>query len=262
VPVVRSAAAVRARLRGLATQEQDSTMQDEEAGPEQPERAPLHAVDLHVETGGDAIVLHVAGEVDASVRGALAAALRMALARAGDVVVVDLSRCSFIDHRAIDAIDAAAGSLRARGAQLVVRDPPPSFMLVESLIRGPRSFVTETGPPSDAAGGASDSARAAGRRRERRPAAERAVGLAPRAVGRPSKYASDVRAEAVRQVVDLGRRIQDVARDLGVASVETVRYWVKEEVRQRTIDRAPRGERCRPRPCGDDTTSAALPEDV
>jgi anti-anti-sigma factor len=236
-------------------------MQDHDNDGE-PDRRSLDAVDLHVVTRGDTVVLHVAGEVDASVRGAFATALRMALGRAGPVVVVDLSRCSFIDHRAIDAIDAAAGSLRPTGAQLVVREPPPSFMLLEALIRGPRAFVIEGGRSSGSAAGTSASANAAGRRRGRRPAPERVVDLGPRAVGRPSKYATDVRAEAVRQVVDQGRRIQDVARDLGVASIETVRYWVKEEDRQRRVERVARSERCRPRRAADDGTSEPFPEDV
>lgn len=53
-------------------------------------------------------------------------------------------------------------------------------------------------------------------------------------MARPRKYSEELRRRAIDEVVDRGRKIPDVARDLGIKSPETLRAWV----RQAEIDRA------------------------
>lgn len=52
-------------------------------------------------------------------------------------------------------------------------------------------------------------------------------------MSRPSKYSPELRRRATEEVLDRGRRINEVARDLGIASPETLRNWI----RQARIDR-------------------------
>jgi hypothetical protein len=52
-------------------------------------------------------------------------------------------------------------------------------------------------------------------------------------MARPRKYSEELRRRAIDEVVERGRRIPDVARDLGIKSPETLRAWV----RQAEIDR-------------------------
>ena len=52
-------------------------------------------------------------------------------------------------------------------------------------------------------------------------------------MARPRKYSDELRRRAIDEVVVRGRKIPDVARDLGIGSPETLRAWV----RQAEIDR-------------------------
>jgi len=46
------------------------------------------------------------------------------------------------------------------------------------------------------------------------------------AMGRPRKYSEELRRRAVEEVLERGRRINEVARDLAIGSPETLRNWV------------------------------------
>jgi len=45
-------------------------------------------------------------------------------------------------------------------------------------------------------------------------------------MARPSKHSPESRRRAVIEVIERGRPIVDVARDLGIGSLETLRNWV------------------------------------
>jgi transposase len=47
-------------------------------------------------------------------------------------------------------------------------------------------------------------------------------------MGRPKTYSDDLRRRAIEEVLERGRTVNDVARDLGVRSPETVRRWVRQ----------------------------------
>jgi transposase len=52
-------------------------------------------------------------------------------------------------------------------------------------------------------------------------------------MARPRKYSDELRRRAIDEVLERGRKIPQVARDLGIGSPETLRAWV----RQAEIDR-------------------------
>jgi transposase len=47
-------------------------------------------------------------------------------------------------------------------------------------------------------------------------------------MGRPSKYSPELRRRAIAEVIDRDRNIVEVARELGIASPESLRRWVKQ----------------------------------
>lgn len=47
-------------------------------------------------------------------------------------------------------------------------------------------------------------------------------------MGRPRKYSEELRRRAVDEVLERDRKINEVARDLGIISPETLRNWVKQ----------------------------------
>lgn len=46
-------------------------------------------------------------------------------------------------------------------------------------------------------------------------------------MARPRKYSDELRRRAVDEVLERGRKIPDVARDLGIGSPEAMRNWVR-----------------------------------
>lgn len=92
--------------------------------------APGPGAVIQVEPMGRVALLRVVGELDISTDEALADALTVALALAGSLLVVELAACSFVGVQAFEAIERAATALHDRGAQLAVRLPPPSFLLI------------------------------------------------------------------------------------------------------------------------------------
>ncbi len=49
----------------------------------------------------------------------------------------------------------------------------------------------------------------------------------------PRKYSEELRRRAVEEVLDRGRKVSEVARDLGIGSAETLRNWVRQVERDR-----------------------------
>ena len=95
-----------------------------------PGGAPGRLAVISVEPAGRVALLRVAGELDLSMDEALADALTVARALAGSLLVVELASCAFVGVEPFEAIERAACALHDRGAQLVVRMPPTSFLLI------------------------------------------------------------------------------------------------------------------------------------
>ena len=47
-------------------------------------------------------------------------------------------------------------------------------------------------------------------------------------MGRPRKYSDELRRRAIGEVLERGRKVPEVARDLGIGSPETLRKWVRQ----------------------------------
>jgi len=47
-------------------------------------------------------------------------------------------------------------------------------------------------------------------------------------MARPRKYSDELRRRAVNEVLDRGRKVPDVARELAIGSAETLRRWVRQ----------------------------------
>ena len=61
-------------------------------------------------------------------------------------------------------------------------------------------------------------------------------------MGRPRKYSEELRRRAVDEVLERGRRINEVARDLGIGSPETLRNWVSQARKDRGLAAGPTTE--------------------
>jgi len=61
-------------------------------------------------------------------------------------------------------------------------------------------------------------------------------------MARPSKHSPESRRRAVIEVIERGRPIVDVARDLGIGSPETLRNWVKQARRDAGLEVGPTTE--------------------
>ena len=55
-------------------------------------------------------------------------------------------------------------------------------------------------------------------------------------MGRPRKYSDGFRRRAIDEVLERGRKINEVARDLAIGSPETLRNWVAQAQRERGLD--------------------------
>ena len=90
---------------------------------------------INHESLGAVALLQVAGELDIATAQALTEELTVAVLLTGSLLVVDLEACTYVGIQPFEAIERAAGVLDDRGAQLVVRMPPPSFQLIRSHVR-------------------------------------------------------------------------------------------------------------------------------
>lgn len=61
-------------------------------------------------------------------------------------------------------------------------------------------------------------------------------------MGRPSKYSDELRRRAVDEVLERGRKIPEVASQLGIASPESLRRWVRQAERDRGLSSGPTTE--------------------
>ena len=61
-------------------------------------------------------------------------------------------------------------------------------------------------------------------------------------MARPSKYSPELRRRAIAEVIERGRKIPEVARDLGIGSPETLRNWVKQARRDAGLETGPTTE--------------------
>ena len=61
-------------------------------------------------------------------------------------------------------------------------------------------------------------------------------------MARPSKYPPELRRRAIAEVIERGRKIPEVARELGLGSPETLRNWVKQARRDAGLEVGPTTE--------------------
>lgn len=61
-------------------------------------------------------------------------------------------------------------------------------------------------------------------------------------MARPKKYSDELRRRAVDEVLDRGRKVSEVASQLGIGSPETLRKWVRQAEADRGLRAAPTTE--------------------
>ncbi len=61
-------------------------------------------------------------------------------------------------------------------------------------------------------------------------------------MGRPGKYSDELRRRAVDEVLERGRAIPEVASQLGIATPESLRRWVRQAERDRGLVAGPTTE--------------------
>lgn len=61
-------------------------------------------------------------------------------------------------------------------------------------------------------------------------------------MARSSKYSPELRRRAIAEVIERGRKIPEVAREVGLGSPETLRNWVKQARRDAGLEVGPSTE--------------------
>jgi transposase len=61
-------------------------------------------------------------------------------------------------------------------------------------------------------------------------------------MARPRVYSEELRRRAIEEVLERGRKVPAVARDLGIGSAETLRRWVNEASIDRGLKTGPTAE--------------------
>ena len=61
-------------------------------------------------------------------------------------------------------------------------------------------------------------------------------------MGRPRKYSDELRRRAIDEVLVRGRKVPDVASQLGIASPESLRRWVRDAEVDRGLKAGPTSE--------------------
>jgi transposase len=61
-------------------------------------------------------------------------------------------------------------------------------------------------------------------------------------MGRPTKYSPELRRRAIDEVLERGRKISEVAKQLGIGSDETLRKWVRQAEQDRGLTTGPTRE--------------------
>jgi transposase len=61
-------------------------------------------------------------------------------------------------------------------------------------------------------------------------------------MGRPRKYSDELRRRAIDEVLERGRKVPEVAQQLGIASPESLRRWVRQAERDRGLTSGPTTE--------------------
>lgn len=61
-------------------------------------------------------------------------------------------------------------------------------------------------------------------------------------MARPRVYSDELRRRAIEEVLDRGRKVPEVARDLGIGSAESLRRWVNQAAVDRGLKTGPTTE--------------------
>jgi transposase len=61
-------------------------------------------------------------------------------------------------------------------------------------------------------------------------------------MARPRKYSDELRRRAIDEVLERGRKVPEVAQQLGIASPESLRRWVRQAERDRGLKSGPTTE--------------------
>ena len=97
-----------------------------------------------VDVVGEVTTVRVEGDLDLHTLEDLLDTLARGLALTDSVLVVDLAACGFVGARPFRVIEDAADFLHARGASLVVLDPPPSFRLISAFLTDVCAFRVQS----------------------------------------------------------------------------------------------------------------------
>lgn len=61
-------------------------------------------------------------------------------------------------------------------------------------------------------------------------------------MGRPRKYSDELRRRAIDEVLERGRKVPEVAEQLGIVSPESLRRWVRQAEIDRGLKAGPSSE--------------------